>query len=80
MKVFPKGTPLFDILDYLREEALIGPGNLTQESLHALLGDSRLDHAFGFSDSEPLKVLQDLVQFLPLRMAVRNGELMIGAR
>lgn len=80
MKCFPAGTPLFDLLDYLREEALLGPGNLTQSSLHALIGDCRLDTPYHFRDSDPLKVLQDVAQYLPLHMCVHEGQLIIAPR
>jgi len=77
---FPGGTTMFELVDYLRRIAGLGPGNLTQAGLAALIGDARLSSPYHVSGGEALAHLRNVLQYLPLRWFVDDRALWICGR
>lgn len=77
---FPSGTTMFEVVDYLRGIAGLGPGNLTPASLSDLIGDARLSSPYHVSGGEALAHLRNVLQYLPLRWFVDDRALWICGR
>lgn len=74
---FPAGTTMFELVDYLRQVAGLGPGNLTFDSLRAIIGESRLSSPYHVSGGEALAHLRNVLQWLPLRWFVDDRAMWI---
>jgi hypothetical protein len=74
---FPAGATFFELVDYLRRIAGLGPGNLTQESLAALIGQSRLTSPYHVSGGQAGEHLRNVLQYLPLRYFFDDREIWI---
>lgn len=80
LRAFPAGATTFELVDYLRQIAGLGPGNLTQATLAALLGESRLDSPYCLSGGQALSHLRNVLQYLPLRWFVDDRQIWICGR
>lgn len=78
--VFPAGAPLFDLVDYLRRMAGLGPGNLTPLTLASIIGESKLSSPYSLSGGEAGLHLKNVLQYLALRWFVDDRELWICGR
>lgn len=77
---FPAGSTLFELVDYLRRVAGLGPGNLTPATLTAILGVSTLDTPYHASGGQALSRLKNVFQFLKVRWFVDDREIWICGR
>mgnify|MGYP006324074823 FL=1 len=77
---FEAGTPTFDVVDYLRRVAGLGPGNVTPANFAAVLGDSRLDSPYHSSGGQALARIDEVLKYLDCRWFVDDRELWICAR
>jgi hypothetical protein len=77
---FEAGTPTFDVVDYLRRVAGLGPGNLTPANFAAVLGDSRLDSPYHSSGGQALARIDEVLKYLDCRWFVDDREIWICAR
>ena len=77
---FPPGSSTFEVVDYLRKIAGLGPGNLTPANFAALLGESKLDSGYHCSGGQALSHLRNVLQYLPLRWFVDDREIWICGR
>lgn len=77
---FETGTTLFELVDYLRQIAGLGAGNLSYATLTAILGESRLDSPYIVSGGQALANLTNVLQYLPLRWFIDDRELWICGR
>lgn len=75
LRLFPAGTPTFELLDYLRQLAGLGQGNLTPATIFALLGDSRLSSEYVCSGGQALDRLDAVTKYLPLRWFTDDREI-----
>jgi hypothetical protein len=80
MTTFTAGTPTFELVDYLRNIAGLGPGNLTPATMFALLGDSKLDCPFHVSGGQALDFLQVVLKWVPLRWFVDDRQFWVCGR
>lgn len=80
LRTFPAGSTTFELVDYLRQIAGLGPGNLSPATLAALIGESRLDSAYHCAGGQALSHLRNVLQFLPLRWFIDDRELWICGR
>lgn len=79
-KSFPVGATLFELVDYLRRVAGLGPGNLTYASMTAILGEARLDSPYHCSGGQALTRLRSVLQYLPIRWFTDDREIWICGR
>lgn len=77
---FEAGTPTFDVVDYLRRVAGLGPGNCSPATFAAILGDSRLDSPYHSSGGQPLARIDEVLKYLDCRWFVDDRELWLCAR
>ena len=77
---FEAGTPTFDVVDYLRRVAGLGPGNLTPANFAAVLGESRLDSPYHSSGGQALARIDEVLKYLDCRWFVDDREIWICAR
>ena len=77
---FPPGASTFELVDYLRGIAGLGPGNLTPALLTALLGESKLSSGYHCAGGQALTRLKSVLEYLPLRWFVDDRELWICGR
>lgn len=77
---FPAGAFTFDLVDYLRRVAGLGPGNCDPATFAAVLGVSRLDSPYHSSGGQPLARLAEVLKYLECRWFVDDRELWICAR
>ena len=77
---FPAGSTMFELVDYLRGIAGLGPGNFTQETLASLVGESRLTSPYHVAGGQALAHLRNVLQYLPLRWFVDDRALWICGR
>lgn len=77
---FPAGTTTYEVVDYLRRLAGLGPGNLTPATLAAILGDSKLSSPYHVSGGQALGLLQQVLQYLSFRWFVDDREIWICGR
>ena len=77
---FTAGTPLFEVLDYLRRIAGCGPGNLSPANLDALIGVSRLDSPYHVSGGQALSLIATVLAPLPARWFIDDREIWMCAR
>ena len=80
LRSFTAGASTFEVVDYLRRIAGLGPGNLTPANLSALLGDSRLNAGYHCSGGQALSHLKNVLQYLPLRWFIDDREFWICGR
>lgn len=80
LRSFPAGSSTFELVDYLRGIAGLGPGNLTPANLAALLGESKLDSGYHCSGGQALSHLKNVLQYLPLRWFIDDREMWICGR
>jgi hypothetical protein len=81
LRSFPSQTTLYELLDYLRQIAGLGPGNLSFGTLSALLGQSSsLDSPYHVSGGEALDHIRNVTQYLALRWFIDDRELWICGR
>lgn len=80
LTTFAAGTPTYEVIDYLRKIAGLGPGNFSPTTLAALLGDSRLDSPYPISGGQALDRLRALLEYLPMRWFTDDRELWICGR
>ena len=77
---FTAGASLFSLVDYLRQIAGLGPGNLTPPNLAALIGESTLSSPYVVSGGQALSHLRNVLQYQRLRWFIDDRELWICAR
>jgi hypothetical protein len=77
---FPPGAGVYDVVDYLRRCAGLGPGNLTPASLAGIIGDARIDSVYSVSGGDALGRLKSVLEWLPVRWFVDDRELWICGR
>jgi hypothetical protein len=77
--VFEAGAPTLGVVQALRSACGLGPGNLTPETWTALVGNSHIENAFNVSGSG-FEALQKLLEHMPLRFWVDDGEIWFAAR
>lgn len=77
---FTAGTPTFDVVDYLRRVAGLGPGNVDPLTFAAIIGESRLDSPYHSSGGQPLARLSEVLKYLDCRWFVDDRELWLCAR
>jgi hypothetical protein len=76
LRSFPSQTTLYELLDYLRQIAGLGPGNLSPATLSALLGQSSaLDSPYHVSGGEALDHIRNVCQYLSLRWFIDDREI-----
>jgi hypothetical protein len=80
VRSFPGGTTFYELVDYLRGLAGLGPGNLTPEALRLLIGEARLTSPYHVAGGEALAHLRNVLQFLPLRWFVDDRQIWICGR
>jgi hypothetical protein len=80
LRSFPPGASTFELVDYLRQIAGLGPGNLSPANLAALLGESRLNSGYHCSGGQALSHLKNVLQYLPLRWFIDDREMWICGR
>lgn len=78
--VFPAGAALFDVVDYLRRLAGLGPGNLSPATLAGIIGPAKLDSPYALSGGEAMAHLRNVLQYLPLRWFVDDREIWVCGR
>lgn len=78
--VFPAGATTFELVDYLRRIAGIGPGNLNQANWAAILGDSRLSSPYHCGGGQALSRLRSVLQYMPLRWFIDDREFWVCGR
>ena len=77
---FGAGTPTFDVVDYLRRVAGLGPGNCDPVTFAAILGESRIDSPYHSSGGQPLARISEVLKYLDCRWFVDDRELWLCAR
>lgn len=78
---FPAGSTLFEVVDYLRRLAGLGPGNLDYPTFTNIAGDARLDAPYHVSGGQALGLLKEVLKYYPpLRWFVDDREIWICAR
>ena len=80
LRAFETGSTLFELVDYLRQIAGLGAGNLSYASLTAILGESRLDSPYIVSGGQALAHLTNVLQYLPMRWFIDDREIWICGR
>lgn len=80
LRSFLAGATLFELVDYLRGLAGLGPGNLTPALLGRLIGDAKLSSGYNVSGGEALAHLRNVLQYYPLRWFVDDRELWLCGR
>lgn len=80
LQTFPAGATIFELVDYLRRIAGLGPGNLSPGTLAALIGEARLDSPYHLSGGQATEHLRNVLQWLPLRWFVDDREFWICGR
>ena len=80
MRSFPSGTTTFELVDYLRQIAGLGPGNLTPSNLAAIIGESRLSSPYHVSAGEAQEHIKNVLQYLPIRYFFDDREFWICGR
>lgn len=80
LRSFPSGATTFELVDYLRECAGLGHGNLSYESFTAIVGESRLSSPYHVSGGEAQSHIKNVLQFLPLRYFFDDREFWICGR
>lgn len=78
--VFPAGAALFDVVDYLRRLAGLGPGNVTPATMAGIIGPAQLDSPYALSGGEAMAHLKNVLQYLPLRWFIDDRQLWICGR
>ncbi|HEY8380285.1 MAG TPA: hypothetical protein VIK91_27555 [Nannocystis sp.] len=78
--VFPAGSTVFEVVDYLRRVAGLGTGNLSFESLTAIIGLAKLDSPYAVSGGDALKRLKQVLEWMPVRWFVDDREIWICGR
>lgn len=78
---FPAGATLFELVDYLRRVAGLGPGNCDYLTFTAIAGDAHLDAPYHVSGGRALAIMKEVLQYYPpLRWFVDDREMWICAR
>lgn len=78
---FPAGATLFEVVDYLRRVAGLGPGNCDYLTFTAIAGDAHLDAPYHVSGGRALAIMKEVLQYYPpLRWFVDDREMWICAR
>ena len=81
MATFPAGATLFEVVDYLRRLAGLGPGNLSYANFTQIAGDARLDAPYHVAGGRALALLKEVLQYYPpLRWFIDDREIWICAR
>lgn len=80
LRSFEAGTPTFDVVDYLRRVAGLGPGNCDPVAFAAILGESRIDSPYHCSGGQALARLGEVLRYLDCRWFVDDRELWLCAR
>lgn len=80
LRSFPSGATTFELVDYLRMCAGLGPGNLTYANFTAIVGESRLSSPYHVSGGEAQEHIKNVLQFLPLRYFFDDREFWICGR
>lgn len=80
LRVFTAGATLFELVDYLRQLAGLGPGNLTPAVLGQLIGDAKLSSGYVVSGGEAGAHLRNVLQYYPVRWFVDDREFWICGR
>jgi len=80
LQSFPAGAATFDLINYLRQIAGLGQGNLSPATIFALLGDSKLDSPYHVSGGQALDQLRAVMQYLPMRWFVDDREIWVCGR
>lgn len=81
LATFPAGSSLFELVDYLRRIAGLGPGNLSYASFMQIAGDARLDAPYHVSGGRALAVLTEVLKYYaPLRWFIDDREFWICGR
>lgn len=77
--VFEAGAPTLGVVEALRSACGLGPGNLSPATWESLVGKSHIENAFNVSGSG-FEALQKLLEHMPLRYWVDDGEIWFAAR
>lgn len=80
LRSFPGGSTVFELVDYLRQIAGLGPGNFTYANLFALIGDAKLSNPFHVSGGQALAYIKKVFEWMPVRWFVDDRELWICGR
>lgn len=78
--VFPAGAALFEVVDYLRRLAGLGPGNLSPATIAGIVGPSTLSSPYAVSGGEAMAYLQKVLQYLPLRWFIDDRQIWLCGR
>lgn len=78
---FPFGAQTYDVIDYLRQLAGLGPGNLSPSTITTLLGDnSTLDQSWCASGGHPLDLMDSVLKYMPMRWFIDDREFWVCGR
>jgi hypothetical protein len=80
LQSFPAGATTFELVDYLRQIAGLGPGNLSFSLMSQLLGESKLDSPYSVSGGQAMDYLESVLGSLPLRWFIDDREIWICGR
>lgn len=80
LQSFPAGAATFDLVNYLRQIAGMGPGNLSPDTVFGLLGDSKLDSPYHVSGGQAMDQIRATLQYLPLRWFIDDREIWLCGR
>lgn len=80
VSVFPAGAAIFDVVDYLRRIAGLGPGNLTPATLAGIIGPAKLSSPYALSGGEAMAHLKNVLQWLAVRWFIDDREIWVCGR
>lgn len=80
LSVFPAGSTVYEVVNYLRQIAGLGPGNLTPASLAGIIGDAKLDSPYVVSGGDALGRLKQVLEWMPVRWFCDDREFWICGR
>lgn len=80
LQTWPRGTPVWAVVDDLRQLAGLGAGNLSAETFGEIWGDARLDSPYHASGGEAIRRIASVLEYSPVRWFVDDRQIWICGR